>query len=36
MVSVMQIESLKLEEGFILPVPNQPGPLEVASEQAQG
>lgn len=35
-VSVMQIESLKLEESSFTPVPNHPGPLEVASEQAQG
>lgn len=35
-VSVMQIESLKLEKCSITPVPDHPGPLEVASEQAQG
>lgn len=35
-VSVMQIESLELEEFSFTPVPNHPGPLEVASEQAQG
>lgn len=34
--SVMQIESLKLEECSITPLPNHPGPLEVANEQAQG